>query len=303
MKKSTNAKSVAAGGACCSRRQKIYGVIALGGLFACGLMVGIAINGGNNSTKKELSMSFEQCNSIASEIVQTRDCWNMSTNDCIAKLNTLNEVYVKNCAGRTFDVEEPKIQQASEDMADKETCEVIENMKLSFLYPEMAEDPNSHNSNIAIYNSLIKYGCPENVEKYQALIQREQDILEALTGKATTENTQTCDEIESLLIQRLPVYNLDQSNIRIERAKIYANLSERGCPENSQRYVDLASKELEVARALEDDRFNEYETEEVVETYKRLEMKQAASEVLNKVQKLTDPAIDFILKMEQIINE
>ncbi len=60
---------------------------------------------------------------------------------------------------------------------------------------------------------------------------------------------------------------------------------------------------MEIARALRDDYFNRNETLEVVETYKRLEMKQAAADVLDKVQKLTDPAIDFIIQVQKIIEE
>jgi hypothetical protein len=91
--------------------------------------------------------------------------------------------------------------------------------------------------------------------------------------------------------------------IRIERAKIYANLSERGCPENSAKYVEMAKQELAVARALEDDKFDEFETVEVVETYKRLNMQAAAEEIFETAKKLTDPAIDFIIQVEKIINE
>ena len=90
---------------------------------------------------------------------------------------------------------------------------------------------------------------------------------------------------------------------RINRAKIYANLSERGCPENAQKFVELAKHELEIARALEDDMFSESETIEVVETYKRLNMQAAAEEIFETAKKLTNPAIDFILEVEKIINE
>lgn len=303
MKKSQNTKSVAASGACCSRRQKIYGVIALGGLFACGMMVGLAINGGGNAHKNVNSaLHEEQCESLANEILGVINTWDDID---LGKLKDLNDIYAANCDGYV-----PKSDRRPKSIdnvieSQSETCDVIESMMLQSVTPDKSLDAGGHANNIEIYNKLIKYGCPENVEKYQKLIQHEQEILmffDSVKDPESTDENSPCKEIEKRLLNKLPS-NLDESWGRIERAKIYANLSERGCPENSQRYVDLASKELEVARALEDDRFNEYATEEVVETYKRLEMKQAASEVLNKVQKLTDPAIDFILKMEQIINE
>ena len=104
------------------------------------------------------------------------------------------------------------------------------------------------------------------------------------------------------MLGQLPGAN-SESWARIDRAKIYANLSERGCAENSAKYVELAKQELEIARALEDDEFDDYETIEVVETYKRLNMQAAAEEIFETAKKLTNPAIDFILEVEKIINE
>lgn len=114
----------------------------------------------------------------------------------------------------------------------------------------------------------------------------------------------TCQQIESLLSRRLWNEDTDISDNHIDNAKIYANLSERGCPENSQKYVDLAKQELEIARALEDDDVShQRETIEIVETYKRLRMQNAAQEILDKAKKITNPAIDFIIELEKIINE
>lgn len=297
---------------CCSRRQKIWGVIALAGLFACGLFVGATWNGGGENNKlKKIGMTAEQCQSLSSQILSTAGMcgdWAVGqlkpTDTCVAKLRELNEIYNKNCAGRAIEVDEPKEEPApvANEASNKPTCEVIEDMLLKGIEPETYADAESHERNITIYKRLITHGCAENTEKYQALIQREQDIINALTGGVGASD-KTCAEIESLLLNQLNSYGIRDSDSRIERAKIYANLSERGCPENSQHYVELAAKELEIARALRDDNFNQNETVEVVETYKRLEMKQAAADVLDKVQKLTDPAIDFILQVQKIIEE
>ena len=100
----------------------------------------------------------------------------------------------------------------------------------------------------------------------------------------------------------MPYANNNVEN-RILRAKIYANLSERGCPENSEKFVEYAKAELDIARALQDDEFNKQDTIEVVETYKRLNMQAAAQEFFDVAKKLTDPAIDFVLQVEKIINE
>ncbi len=114
----------------------------------------------------------------------------------------------------------------------------------------------------------------------------------------------TCQQIENLLKQKIVGLYESDSESHIDNAKIYANLSERGCPENKQKFVDMAKQELQIARALEDDQFfDNEETLEVVETYKRLNMQAAAEEVFEKAKKLTNPAIDFILQVEKIINE
>ena len=119
---------------------------------------------------------------------------------------------------------------------------------------------------------------------------------------AISEAQSVCAEIERLLARHLPVAS-DDVDDRIERAKIYASMAERGCPENANAYVELARQELDIARAIEDDEFDHEETIEVVETYKRLNMQAAAEEIFEKAKKLTNPAIDFILQVEKIINE
>lgn len=185
-------------------------------------------------------------------------------------------------------------------------CQIIEENLLHMIYTDFAwivrENPQH---NIRIYEALIKSGCPENVEKYTDLLNREQNVVAALAPQYASPKTQTtCEKIEASLLQRLPS---DGSRIteekRIERAKIYANLSERGCAENAQKYHDMAKQELAIARALADDEFDQYETIEVVETYKRLNMQAAAEEIFETAKKLTNPAIDFILEVERIINE
>ena len=178
------------------------------------------------------------------------------------------------------------------------SCEVIEQTLLEGICGK-TDSIDCLNNDIHYYETLVKYGCPENADKYKELIYRNMALVTALNEAASGDRMQkTCELIENEL-------NMQVNNVgdHIERAKIYANLSERGCPENSDKYTDLARQELELARAVEDDNFNESETVEVVETYKRLEMQAAAEEVFEKVKKLTNPAIDFILQVEKIINE
>ena len=114
----------------------------------------------------------------------------------------------------------------------------------------------------------------------------------------------TCGQIERILLEHLYSVDSPDSEAHVDNAKVYANLSERGCPEHSEQYKQLAKKELEIARALNDDNMeNKYEATEIVETYKRLQMQQEAERMIEKAKKLTNPAIDFIIQLEKIIDE
>lgn len=114
----------------------------------------------------------------------------------------------------------------------------------------------------------------------------------------------TCEKIERLLQDRLYPVNDPDADVHIGNARVYASLSERGCPENSEKYKELAKQELEIARALNDDNLNNtYQATEIVETYKRLQMQAEAERMIEKAKKLTNPAIDFIIQLEKIINE
>ena len=184
----------------------------------------------------------------------------------------------------------------------KDACSVVEEIQLRWLFDESSANIEDHESNIRVYETLFQHGCSENKDKYRAAIAREMEIVDALGGEQ--KNLSTCEKIEASLLDMLPPDAVNTSpEGRIVRAKIYANLSERGCPENTAKYVEMAKQELEISRALVDDAFQQHETIDVVETYKRLNMQAAAEEIFDAVKKLTNPAIDFILQVEQIINE
>lgn len=204
-------------------------------------------------------------------------------------------------AGEEYIAELPILIKVT-DPNQKATCVVIEELLADRLYSENSQSVRDHEENIKIYEKMVMNGCSENQMKYHKMAQREREILAALQQPRNENNAQTCEQIETLLLERLPDAN-ERAAYRIERAKIYANLSERGCAENSAKYVELAKQELEIARALEDDRFSNNDTIEVVETYKRLNMQAAAEEIFETAKKLTNPAIDFILEVEKIINE
>ena len=270
-------------------KKQIFGAwFAFIALFVCGVMVGTGVNDVRRPENMSvIQMTESQCYNIASQMT--------NTSFDAAKLAELNKIYSENCAGRL----QPKLVQPKPTEADPEQpCEIVEEVLSEGLFPAGHFDYDNPKHNLEIYQKLVRYGCPENQEKYYNAINAEQQIIRALDEQQKT----TCEQIEVALLEQLP----DASNYvdnRLDRAKIYANLSERGCPVNSQKYVELSKQELEIARALQDDKFSEEDTIEVVETYKRLNMQAAAQEIFETAKKLTDPAIDFILEIEKIINE
>lgn len=117
-----------------------------------------------------------------------------------------------------------------------------------------------------------------------------------------------CKRIEKVWLDRLEDFQdnviAEDAQFYINRAKIYANLADRGCRENVEVYKELAKKDLDIARALNHDSLDDRrEATEMVETYKRLQMQAEATKMIEKAKKLTNPAIDFIMQLEKIIEE
>ncbi len=286
-----------------NKKSGVYGVIGAIALVLIGGIAGYIINGSDHVNRS--TMTETQCKDLARKIVNaTADV----EPDFIAQLN---KVYSENCLNRDF--AQPKTEQKAEvKQLPQETCVAIEELLKAQLADENSLYAPEHRNNFGVYTKLAEKGCEKNKEKYLKLAQRENDIAKAL---ATAEpepmpiedfsEQPTCEQIESLLSRRLSSWELlDRSEERIERAKIYANLSERGCPENSEKYKALAAQELEIARALYDDNLEDRdESIEIVETYKRLQMQQEAARMIEKAKKLTNPAIDFIIELEKIIEE
>lgn len=186
-------------------------------------------------------------------------------------------------------------------------CQAIENVLLGRLRNNDS-DCDDVKRDVDNLKKLATYGCDENREKYIHEIDNKNAVLDVACDNWFFNNEETtlkpCEQIEANLQERLGHNDVSMgAEKRIDRAKIYAIMAERGCPENTQKYTDLARKELEIARGISDDKLDEEEALEAVETYKRLKMQQDAEEVFNKVKKLTNPAIDFIMQVEKVINE
>ena len=215
----------------CSKGHKFLAAVALIGLFACGLFLGLSYN--QNDYIKNYGLGAEECDAIAQEIVTITTAG--ATSENIDALRELYEAYSSGCAGRLVMVEKNAPLQSSEQ----------------------------HQEFIA-----------------------------------------TCSRIELLLKERLYPETELEAWRHLQNAYTYSTLAEKGCVENSDMYKSLAIREIEIATALApEETMNEPEVEVVIDTYKKLDMQHEAQVFLDKVEKLTEPAIDFILKMEKIINE
>lgn len=192
------------------------------------------------------------------------------------------------------------------------SCAALERVLLNRMYNN-DDNCDAVKHDLGLYRKLATYGCDENRDRYVHEIDNKNAILDIACadyvfqdereGRIAPE-AKPCEQIEANLEMRLGGNYTDMdADKRVQRAKIYAIMAEKGCPENSKKYVEAAKKELEIARGISDDRLDERDTIEVVETYKRLKMQKDAEEVFNKVKKLTNPAIDFIIQVEKIINE
>ena len=282
-----------------NKKSTIYGIIGAVALIVIGIMIGYIINGSNRVNRS--TMSRQDCRNLADEIVLA------ARNNKPDLIEQLNKVYSENCLNREF--EQPKPQpkpQVKEQKLPETTCAAIEELLKYNLLDENDNSWEVHDNNASIYQKLADNGCEENHEKYLQLSRRESDIAHALRNQTTevSSDAPTCKQIEMLLTEKLYHDGNPDAEAHIDNAKIYANLSERGCAENSQKYKELAKKELEIARALNDDNLDDkHDSIEIVETYKRLQMQAEAERMIEKAKKLTNPAIDFIMELERIIEE
>lgn len=214
---------------CCSLGHKIWGAVALAGLFACGLMIGLGYNGNKNDAEK---LTAQECDAIANEIVNITSSG--ATRDNVDVLNNLNTAYSNGCAGRLVIVERESIAPVAPKPEIMSTCARIEQLLKQRLFPEDSTEYFTHLRNADTYSTLADKGCADNADMYKTLALRE---LEIATALQPTENMGTND------------------------------------------------------------------AEIVIDTFKKLDMQREAQEFLNKIEQLIDPATDFILKMEQVINE
>lgn len=229
-KQSGNKAKTAAVRNAASTAHKVWGVIALAGLFTCGLMLGLAWRG----VPTLGTFSQERCDELEEQIVAIVQLG--ASLEESQDLASIRQEYAAGCPGRfvIYDLDNTPVVSDVSQPAIISTCARIEDLLQTRLYPEDSADAYAHLKNAETYAAIAEYGCAENADKYKALALREIQILNALQ----------------------PVESMDA-----------------------------------------------HETEIIIDTYKKLDMQQQAQEFLNKIEQLTDPAIEFILKMEKIINE
>lgn len=277
------------------KKNRVYGIIGMVVLFFVGVIFGYIINGSDHINRSV--MSEGECKNLAENIKHL-----MRTND-FDQLRLANEIYSENCLNRDFKEQETKPMAEDNKLPDT-TCGKIEKLLMHQLQPADDMWAENHIHNAKIYANLSENGCPENAKMYKELMAGELEIARVLGKEEQKIPDTTCGKIEKILTERLYRDDNPDADAHIDNAKIYANLSERGCAENSEMYRDLAAGELEIARAINDDNlYNERKSIEMVETYKRLQMQAEAERMLEKAKRLTNPAIDFIIQLEKIIEE
>lgn len=225
-------------------------------------------------------------------------------------LGFLTGIFVNNSGNKKVEPTDTNIVSIEvKNTLPEKNCEAVEQLLLQELNDENSTEWWVHERNSEIYRKIIATGCLEHREMYNEKLNRSQKLLLALNPNFKTGGN-TCEQIEKTLLHNI-VCSLEDGEIcgnarvHIEDAQTYANLSERGCPENSGKYKELAKQRLEIARALTDDKVerDEEAAKNIVETYKRIQMQAEAEKMLEKAKKMTGPAIDFIIQLEKIIEE
>ena len=160
---------------------------------------------------------------------------------------------------------------------------------------------NLHKRNADIYDRLVKWGCQENSVKYQELRDAEFSVWDVLS-KVSENNP--CSVIESTLLSNVHECG-DSSKCHLENAEVYSKMVEDGCAENRGKYARKALDELQIAEGvrIDDSNVDRYQIRSTVNTYKKLQMQNEAKKYLNKVEKLVNPGIDFIMELQRVIEE
>ncbi len=268
-----------------SPAQRFWGMLALAGLFVCGIMVGFGLN---EPASEPVTIP------VAENLLLSPE--NISFDD--VALGGVYEKYVRVSAPAPVKIlairqsKDMSEMSVDTDCTDVELDNASEGCVMTIKYAPITEVYSG--KNVLIIDWMSADGVVHNTGVG----------VEYSAQKRIINPDRICEHVENAMLERLPdEYEGMMYDDRILRAQVYANLSERGCPENVEFYVKKAEQELAIARALTDDEFTDIEKAEVSETYKRLNMQAVADEIFDTARKLTNPAIDFVLEVEKVINE
>ena len=127
--------------------------------------------------------------------------------------------------------------------------------------------------------------------------------LADLNSNRLVDTNKPCQVIETTLLQY--VNSCDAPDCHLNNAEIYSKIVEDGCVENRNKYGQMALDELQIADGvrIDETNVNENEIRATVNTYKKLQMQNEAKKYLNKVEKLVNPGIDFIMELQRVIEE
>ncbi|MCL2017612.1 MAG: hypothetical protein FWG80_02470 [Alphaproteobacteria bacterium] len=164
-------------------------------VFYCAIIValgiGIFIGAFSGNRTEKIGLSKNTCDNINAEIGSLAI---MGIDESVTnKLRELNKIYEANCKGKRFKpaktvsapVSEPVMVES--EKRPERTCEVIERKRLELIFDEMNASANDLVYNAVNYSHLVKYGCPENMEKFKQLAIRQINIANAMNGDMLSE--------------------------------------------------------------------------------------------------------------------
>jgi len=264
-----------------TRAQRFWGMVALACLFICGVMVGTGLN-----TPKEEPVAIAENLLLSPENISFSDVAVGSVYERNVRISAPAPVKIV-ALRQSKDVPEMNIETTC---VAQEILDPSQGCMLEITYAPTTE--TYAGNNVLIVDWMSADGVVHNTGI----------VIGYSASRKVANPDRVCEHVENAMLARLPEeYATLPYEERIVRAQIYASLSERGCPENSETYVDKAEQELAIARALTDDEFDDIEEVEVAETYERLHA--VADQILDTAKKLTTPAIDFVVEVEKVINE
>ena len=162
-----------------------------------------------------------------------------------------------------------------------------------------------HENNAKIYDRIVAVGCEQDAAVYKEKAALERRIAENLRiVDENVDDESPCMVIEKTLLRRVNP-NCSNSWCYLDNAEIYSKMAEDGCPGNKDINKRKALDELQIAEGVRvnDEDIEQGEIRSAINTYKKLQMQNEAKKYLNKVEKMINPGIDFILELQKIIEE